>query len=360
MFKQKLNQTGFAHAGLAVFAVFTVMAIGLVGYNVTQNQASKDVLGASTNKKSVKINKKGRTMPGGTVQFVVKEQVTDSKGKKTLVARGNVPVELTATAKNQACRDAGKLYVRDGNIVFAGKTDADKDHKNNVGKIKADRCLVGKYKATLKLSDKYVFVSAKSKDISIKKGSTKKVTFTIAKKSTTADDGNKQSTDVVPTPAPAPSATAPITAAEEVKAIDTTNKFEDDMFFNLSKKCDTPTEDLGEKLATRKASFAKNATSYMTPALIAKVNGSMAGDAFGLLGVSDYKCAQYSFIDIKLSKPLVTNGSTNTAVVEHSFTGKARDLPTDGYPKAADFTKTWSYNLVKDGDYWKISSVDVK
>lgn len=358
--RKNLNQSGFAHAGLAIFAVIAVMAIGLVGYNVSnQSSENTDVLGAKSSKKSVKINKKGRITPGGTVQFVVKEQVIKN-GKKTLVARGNVPVQLTATNDHQACRDAGKMYVRKNNVVFAGQTDADKSHKTNLGKIKVDRCLVGKYNATLQLSDKYVFVGEKTKQVNVKKGSTKKVSFVIAKATPASADTDSQSKDVVPSPAPAPSTTSPLSQAEEVKAIDTTNKYEDDMFFNIIKSCEKPDEDLGEKIAIRKAAFEKHASGYMTPALISKVNTTHGGDGFALLGVSDIKCAQYSYLEIKESKPLVTSGTPNSAVVEHRFTAKARAVPTDGYPKLNDVVRTWVYSLQRDGNLWKISSIEVK
>ncbi len=362
MLKQKLNQRGFAHGGLAVLAVFTVFAIGLVGYNVSQNQVkNSDVLGSSTHKTkklTKKVNKKGRISPGGSVQFVVVEQVTDSKGKKTTQPRGNVNVVLTATNKNQACRDAGKIYQRLVDTVFSGNTDADKSHAKNLGKIKIDNCLVGKYTARLVLSDKYVFVGAKSKDVTVKKGVTKKVTFTVAKKPGTPA-GNPQGTDTIPTPAPAPTPSVAISDADVVKAIDTTNYFENDMFYDNTKTCE-PKDDLGEVVDIRKAAFAKHASSYMAPALITKVNNTYSGDAFQLLGLSNYICAQYEVVDIKEHKPASSNGSPTSVTITHEVIVKARTTPTQGYTKGTTENKTWVYTLTKVGSDWKISSIEVK
>lgn len=365
------NQRGIAHLGLLIVAVFVFGAVGFAGVNVYKNNqpdqlssATSDahVLGTKDNKKTAnKKFKRLKTPANGTIQYYVKEKVTNEKGKTTYIGRGNVAVTLTAgSGTSQRCRDAGKIFVKDGNVVFSGKTDADKSHKKNLGKIRIDSCTPGDYVATATLSDSYEAVGVISKKVRIVNAHPIKVTFVIKKKGTdsTPASAKAQDTSTLPAVPPKQSAVIPLTQKAEKAALDQTNLFENDMFATF-KTC-VAEDDLGDILSARKDNFATHSSKYMTPALIGKVTTQYAGDAFPLLGVTDLKCNFYKQISLSESKPLASAGDGTTATVEHTVKAISRNPTIDKSPAKPDVVRVWTYNLVRSGDNWQISSIEVK
>ena len=211
MRKINKNQRGFAHLSVLVVAVLVVGAVGFAGANIYNKQANAEVLGAKQTKttqakQAKKQFKRTKIDPSGTIQYIVQEQTKNAAGKVAYVAKGNIAVSLTTTSKNARCRDAGKMYVRDGDVVFSGNTDADKDHAKNLGKIRIDACTVGKFTATVTPPTKYEVVGQASRNIAIVNNKPIKVTFILKQKETAP----------APTPAPKPSATVPITSKQEI------------------------------------------------------------------------------------------------------------------------------------------------
>lgn len=374
MHKVTNNQRGIAHLGLLIVAVFVFGAVGFAGVNVYKNNQSAQlssksndahVLAAKTDTKDDKKTgtkkfKVVKTPANGTIQYIVREKVTDEKGKTSFVPRGNVEVSLIASLNTkQSCRDAGKMFKRKDNVIFAGNTDADKAHKNNLGKIRVDSCTPGEYVAAASLSDTYEAVGEISKKVKIADGNKVKVTFTIKKKGadSTPADAKSQSTSTLPAN-PKKSEVVNLTQKQETAAKQVVSKFEADMF-RKTVKC-AQSDDLGEIVDIRKSKFVVNGKTYLTPALASKVSAQYASDSFQLLGISDLKCNQYMQVSLNKTPPLVSEGDGSTAKVEHIVTIKARKKTLDKTPAVQDLKKTWTYNLVKSGASWQITSIEVK
>ncbi len=365
-----LNTAGLTHY---VIPLVLVVSLAVAGVFSLVSSRANDLSGATSAvaKSSIakhklklkRVNPKSTHKTGASVQFIVQEKVVDPTGKATMIPRGNVPVSIEDTTKNlkQRCRDGAIYQGRNGSVVFSGQTDALKANKGNLGKIKAEFCTSGKYTAHVNPAvDKYDVVGPSSKAVTIGKKAIR-VTFVITKKGQPAPIAEAATQDTQPVDPGLPvTSPGPISAAEELAAIDKTSKFEEDMFFLISKTCQDATDDLGDTPANRISKFAKNSASYMTNQLIAVVNTKYGGDAFPLLGISDLHCGQFKDVGWQETAPIVASSAGDTAVVEHTFTATARPVPYGNYIAAIDIHRKWTFNLVREGDAWHIDSIGIQ
>lgn len=342
------------------FSLGRIAAVGLLfAFSVAVVGAPAVSVSAAATKQQVKGTRKQTSTKGGYIQFIIREQTVTSKGKIKYVPRGNVPVTITTTDAQARCRDAGRFYVRQGDIVFAGKSDADRDHKTNLGKIKADKCTKGIYTLTI-APNPYVYdvVGSASKSVNLATSGVK-VKFTVIKKGTpaTPDQAGKQdSQPILGTPPVTP--LSAITPQEEKNAIDRTNTFEFDVLPSF--KLANINDDLGRDLAARKKNFAENHTKYATAAFKRYIDTTYGGDPFPVLGISSLRVGQYNQFSTAETKPIVTSSTGNTAVIEHTITIQPRTPPSTGYTQATQVVRVWSYHVVKSADNWLIDSIDVR
>lgn len=150
---------------------------------------------AGATKKKSKTTKGQSTKNGyGKVTITSQELITDSSGNKSTKNRGNVQVKLISASSTASCRHLNVRYKpkpagSKKYLIYTGKTDADKSHKSNLGKIHLNSCSSGVYRVVPVLSENYQVVKITS-PIKVTKGHNTKVKIVISKKDPQASESD--------------------------------------------------------------------------------------------------------------------------------------------------------------------------